>query len=116
MGTSTELIEPYDFLLKFIIIGESGTGKSCLLHHFLRSQPRHPSPHTIGVEFSSTIISLPSSSSLGSSFCRMKLQSGIPPDRNAFGVSLGTTIAVQLVPFWCMILPIEPLLQVSLHG
>ncbi|WAQ89312.1 hypothetical protein PtA15_10A736 [Puccinia triticina] len=63
-----------NFLLKFIIIGESGTGKSCLLHHFLRSQPRQPSPHTIGVEFSSTIISLPSSSSLGSSFCRMKLQ------------------------------------------
>ncbi|POW11024.1 hypothetical protein PSHT_08599 [Puccinia striiformis] len=74
MGTDTELIEPYDFLLKFIIIGESGTGKSCLLHHFLRAQPRHPSPHTIGVEFSSSIISLPSSSSLGSSFCRMKLQ------------------------------------------
>lgn len=74
MDPATELIEPYDFLLKFILIGESGTGKSCLLHHFLRSQPRHPSPHTIGVEFSSKIISLPSSSSFGSSFCRMKLQ------------------------------------------
>lgn len=75
----TELIEPYDFLLKFIVIGESGTGKSSLLYHFLRSQPRHPSPHTIGVEFSSTILSLPSASSSSSTSnshptCRMKLQ------------------------------------------
>ncbi|KAG0144951.1 hypothetical protein CROQUDRAFT_672021 [Cronartium quercuum f. sp. fusiforme G11] len=73
----TELIEPYDFLLKFIVIGESGTGKSSLLYHFLRSQPRHPSPHTIGVEFASTILSLPSSASSHSSssaVCRMKLQ------------------------------------------
>lgn len=28
----------YDYLLKFIIIGNSGTGKSCLLHYFLENK------------------------------------------------------------------------------
>ncbi|KAJ3488258.1 hypothetical protein NLI96_g2994 [Meripilus lineatus] len=31
---ATELLETYDFLMKYIIIGEAGTGKSCLLHQF----------------------------------------------------------------------------------
>lgn len=55
------------------VIGEAGTGKSSLLHHFLASEPRVPSPHTIGVEFSSTLLRLPSSSS-PSSTRRLKLQ------------------------------------------
>lgn len=28
----------YDFLLKFIIIGNSSSGKSCLLHYFLENK------------------------------------------------------------------------------
>ncbi len=35
-------------------------GKSCLMHHFLNDNFRDPSPHTIGVEFSSTLMRLPS--------------------------------------------------------
>jgi len=34
---ATEMVEAYDFLLKIIIIGETGTGKSCLLHHFTQN-------------------------------------------------------------------------------
>ncbi|KAI8447789.1 P-loop containing nucleoside triphosphate hydrolase protein [Phakopsora pachyrhizi] len=69
MESGTELVEPY-------VIGESGTGKSSLLHYFLQSQPRTASPHTIGVEFASKIVSLPSSSTSShrSSVSRMKLQ------------------------------------------
>jgi len=52
----TELVEAYDFLLKFIIIGESGTGKSCLLHHFIHNTFKEHAQHTIGVEFSSRTI------------------------------------------------------------
>jgi len=52
----TELVEAYDFLLKFIIIGEAGTGKSCLLHHFIHNTFKQHSQHTIGVEFSSRTI------------------------------------------------------------
>jgi len=63
----TELVEAYDYLLKFIVIGESGTGKTCLLHHFLNDAFKENSPHTIGVAFSSTILRLPSSLASSSS-------------------------------------------------
>ncbi|GAA5865652.1 hypothetical protein JCM1840_003204 [Sporobolomyces johnsonii] len=59
--TTAELPELYDYLLKFILIGDSGVGKSCLMHHFLNDGFRDPSPHTIGVEFASTLMRLPSS-------------------------------------------------------
>ncbi|TDL28642.1 ras-domain-containing protein [Rickenella mellea] len=52
----TELLETYDFLLKFIIIGEAGTGKSCLLHQFTQNGFKAHAQHTIGVEFSSRTI------------------------------------------------------------
>ncbi|RDB29157.1 Ras-related protein Rab-4B [Hypsizygus marmoreus] len=55
---ATELLETYDFLMKFIIIGEAGTGKSCLLHHFTHNSFKDHSQHTIGVEFSSRTIRL----------------------------------------------------------
>ncbi|KAF8312410.1 ras-domain-containing protein [Cantharellus anzutake] len=44
--------------MKFVIIGESGTGKSCLLHHFVRNTFREQSAHTIGVEFASRIVKI----------------------------------------------------------
>jgi len=55
---ATELLETYDFLLKIIIIGEAGTGKSCLLHHFTQNRFKEHSQHTIGVEFSSRTVKL----------------------------------------------------------
>jgi len=54
----TELQETYDFLMKFIIIGEAGTGKSCLLHQFTHNSFKEYSQHTIGVEFSSRTLRL----------------------------------------------------------
>ncbi|EIN13784.1 ras-domain-containing protein [Punctularia strigosozonata HHB-11173 SS5] len=55
---ATELLETYDFLMKFIIIGEAGSGKSCLLHHFTHNSFKDHSQHTIGVEFSSRTLKL----------------------------------------------------------
>ncbi|KAG0708829.1 ras-domain-containing protein [Suillus ampliporus] len=55
---ATELLETYDFLMKYIIIGEAGTGKSCLLHHFTHNAFKDHSQHTIGVEFSSRTVKL----------------------------------------------------------
>ena len=48
----------YEYLFKFIIIGDSGVGKSCLLLQFTdkRFQPIHDL--TIGVEFGGKIISV----------------------------------------------------------
>ncbi|EDV21735.1 Ras-related protein Rab-4B [Trichoplax sp. H2] len=48
--------ESYDFLLKFLIIGSAGTGKSCLLHQFIENKFKQDSSHTIGVEFGSKVI------------------------------------------------------------
>ncbi|CDO71615.1 hypothetical protein BN946_scf184911.g85 [Trametes cinnabarina] len=55
---ATELLETYDFLMKYIIIGEAGTGKTCLLHHFTHNSFKEHSQHTIGVEFSSRTVKL----------------------------------------------------------
>ncbi|TFK57114.1 ras-domain-containing protein [Heliocybe sulcata] len=55
---ATELLETYDFLMKYIIIGEAGTGKSCLLHQFTHNSFKDHSQHTIGVEFSSRTVKL----------------------------------------------------------
>eukprot|EP00397_Hematodinium_sp_SG-2012_P044791 GEMP01050104.1.p1 GENE.GEMP01050104.1~~GEMP01050104.1.p1 ORF type:complete len:213 (+),score=31.70 GEMP01050104.1:67-705(+) len=48
--------EQYDYLFKFIIIGDSGAGKSCLLHQFIENRFKKGTSHTIGVEFGSKII------------------------------------------------------------
>ncbi|KTG40552.1 hypothetical protein cypCar_00002778, partial [Cyprinus carpio] len=51
---------PYivNFLFKFLVIGNAGTGKSCLLHQFIEKRFKDDSNHTIGVEFGSKIISV----------------------------------------------------------
>ena len=50
---------PYDYVFKCIIIGDTGTGKSCCLHRFVEGKFKHgPPKHTIGVEFGSRVITL----------------------------------------------------------
>lgn len=41
----------YDYLFKFIIIGDSGVGKSCLLLQFIQNKIRQNHDVTIGVQF-----------------------------------------------------------------
>ncbi|RSH76991.1 Ras- protein Rab-4B [Apiotrichum porosum] len=53
MDEGTELVEAYDYLFKLIVIGEAGTGKSCLLYQCIHETFKEHSAHTIGVEFSS---------------------------------------------------------------
>ncbi|OAP64443.1 hypothetical protein AYL99_00415 [Fonsecaea erecta] len=48
----------YDYLAKIVLLGPSGTGKSCLLHRFVKNEWRVLSSQTIGVEFSSKIIKI----------------------------------------------------------
>eukprot|EP01118_Nematostelium_gracile_P020051 TRINITY_DN9597_c0_g1_i1.p1 TRINITY_DN9597_c0_g1~~TRINITY_DN9597_c0_g1_i1.p1 ORF type:complete len:212 (-),score=61.76 TRINITY_DN9597_c0_g1_i1:33-668(-) len=47
---------PYEFIFKYIIIGDMGVGKSCLLHQFTDNKFIPDSPHTIGVEFGTRIV------------------------------------------------------------
>eukprot|EP00002_Diphylleia_rotans_P012636 TRINITY_DN2476_c0_g3_i3.p1 TRINITY_DN2476_c0_g3~~TRINITY_DN2476_c0_g3_i3.p1 ORF type:complete len:220 (-),score=51.28 TRINITY_DN2476_c0_g3_i3:183-842(-) len=58
-ASSSSTVDPqevYEFLFKFIIIGDTGTGKSCLLHRFIERKFKSGSKHTIGVEFGSKVV------------------------------------------------------------
>lgn len=46
----------YSYIFKYIIIGDMGVGKSCLLHQFTEQKFMSDNPHTIGVEFGTRII------------------------------------------------------------
>lgn len=50
----------YSYLFKYIIIGDTGVGKSCLLLQFTDKRFRHDHDLTIGVEFGSRMINLDS--------------------------------------------------------
>ncbi|KAJ5698239.1 Ras-related protein RABA1b [Penicillium macrosclerotiorum] len=65
-----ELGSMYDYLAKVILLGPSGSGKSCVLHRFVKNEWRVLSSQTIGVEFSSRIVKL----GTGSRRRRIKLQ------------------------------------------
>lgn len=49
-------MEGYECLLKFLIVGNAATGKTCLLRWFLDGKFKEQSLHTIGVEFGTKII------------------------------------------------------------
>lgn len=46
----------YDFLFKFIMIGDSGVGKTCMLTRYVDGWFKADNDPTIGVEFGSKII------------------------------------------------------------
>jgi len=46
----------YSYIFKYIIIGDMGVGKSCLLHQFTEKKFMADCPHTIGVEFGTRVI------------------------------------------------------------
>ena len=46
----------YKFLLKFIVIGDTGVGKSCLVLRFTDDKMRYDHEVTIGIEFGSKYI------------------------------------------------------------
>ena len=48
--------EEYDYLFKFVLIGDSGVGKSNLLSRFTRNEFNLESKSTIGVEFATKSI------------------------------------------------------------
>lgn len=50
--------EKYDVLMKLIVVGDSGTGKSCLLHRFIEDRFVEDQTHTIGVEFGAKIVTI----------------------------------------------------------
>ena len=52
--------DKYDFLLKIVLIGDPGVGKSNLLWRYTKDEFKMQSPTTIGVEFASKALILES--------------------------------------------------------
>lgn len=50
--------DKYHQLMKLIVVGDSGTGKSCLLHRFVEDTFSEDQTQTIGVEFGAKVVSL----------------------------------------------------------
>ena len=44
-------MKEYHYLLKMIVIGDAGVGKTCLLHRLQNSTYTEATPTTIGIEF-----------------------------------------------------------------
>jgi Ras-related protein Rab-2A len=53
----------YNYLFKFIVIGDTGVGKSCIVLQFIENKTRTSHDVTIGVEFGAKTISVRNSSS-----------------------------------------------------
>ena len=51
-----ETIYDYDYIFKYIIIGDRGVGKSCLMHKFTEEKFMPDYPTTIGVDFGARTI------------------------------------------------------------
>lgn len=51
-------MENYHYLFKFVIIGDSNVGKSCLMMQFVERKFKSFIDPTIGVEFGSKIIEI----------------------------------------------------------
>ena len=46
----------FEYIFKYIIIGDMGVGKSCLLQQFTEKRFPEDQPHTIGIEFGTRVI------------------------------------------------------------
>lgn len=66
----------YNYLFKYIIIGDTGVGKSCLLLQFVDKRFRQKHEVTIGVEFGARMMSVEGKN--------IKLQIWDTVTRNAF--------------------------------
>ena len=48
----------YDYLMKFILIGNSGVGKTCLVYRFVEDKFNENLEPTIGIEYGSKIVDI----------------------------------------------------------
>ena len=58
-GSIKEHLEmSHKYIFKFIIIGDMGVGKSCIMQRFTEQRFKKDLPHTIGVEFGTMIVDI----------------------------------------------------------
>ena len=47
-----------DYVFKLVLVGDSGVGKSCIMHHFMYNRFKKDTTQTIGVDFSAKNINV----------------------------------------------------------
>ena len=57
LGEDAHLLKMYDLLFKFISVGDSGVGKSCLLLRYINKEFQSTET-TIGIEFGSSVVTI----------------------------------------------------------
>jgi GTPase SAR1 family protein len=48
----------FDYIFKYIVIGNSGVGKSCIVNRFIQDEYSDEIESTIGVEFGAKVVKL----------------------------------------------------------
>ena len=76
----------YDYLIKVVIVGDSGVGKSQLVGRFTRNEFTNHSRQTIGVEFATKTIAV---NSKGALYCACRERSKPPMQVWAEKIYLG---------------------------
>lgn len=56
------MMNNYNYLFKFIVIGDTGVGKSCVVLQFIENKTRTTHDVTIGVEFGAKTVTIKDSS------------------------------------------------------
>lgn len=117
-----DMANNYDFMFKFIIIGDSststpisGVGKSCLLLRFTEGRFKTDHEPTLGVEFGSRNINVDNMS--------IKIQIwdtvhsfSLRQDKSLSSLSRGPTTKALSQPFWFSTSPNEIALRISTNG
>lgn len=96
----------YSFLFKYIIIGDSGVGKSCLLLQFTDHRYRHQHEITIGVEFGSQMLNINKNNIKLQIFDTVIIHI-LRLDKKALSPSPEATTEIQLVQSCAMTLPTD---------
>lgn len=55
---NNSLTENQNYVFKLVLVGDSGVGKSCLMHHFIYNRFKRDTTQTIGVDFSAKSVRL----------------------------------------------------------
>lgn len=98
MGTQGSPVKSYDYLLKFLLVGDSDVGKGEILESLQDGAAESPYAYSNGIDYKTTTILLTDGVS--------SWNSGIHRARAGSAPSSGPIRGVHRESFWCMTSPI----------
>jgi GTPase SAR1 family protein len=105
----------YDYVFKYILIGDASVGKSTILNHFINGNFKGDSNPTMGVEFATRKLNV------GDKVIKIQIWDTVDallfrPDRSLLGLLPGRTIGTLSASFWFTILITTSPLRQSTRG